>query len=77
MKLLISILIDIIGLLSYLIPFGEFIDIIFAPLQAWWIYWAYGTKRGACYGLIEEILPFSDFIPMCTIVHVYKRYKKR
>ena len=69
-KLGISIILDLLGLVSYVFPFfGEMTDILFAPLQAWWIYKVYGSKKGAMLGFVEEILPFSDIIPSCTIMH--------
>jgi len=73
-KLVISIIVDIFGYFSYLIPFlGELSDIIFAPIEAMWIFYAYKTKKGAIFGFLEEILPFTDFIPACTIVHFMQK----
>ena len=69
-KLIISIIIDLVGMASYALPWvGELSDFIFAPLTAWWIMHAYDSKKGATIGFIEEILPFTDFIPTCTITH--------
>ena len=69
-KLIISIIVDSLGMVTYALPFvGELSDFIFAPLQSWWIMYAYKSKKGATLGFIEEILPFSDFIPSCTITH--------
>ena len=76
LKLIISVIMDVIGLFSYIIPFiGEFTDIIFAPLQAIWIFIAYGTTKGAFLGGLEEILPGTDFIPSCTIIHFMNKKK--
>ncbi|MFH1399244.1 MAG: hypothetical protein ABIG95_03980 [Candidatus Woesearchaeota archaeon] len=72
-KLFISIIFDILGYFSYFIPvIGETGDIIFAPIQAIWIFFAYRTTKGAILGGLEELLPFTDFIPSCTIAHIIK-----
>ena len=78
---------DLVGMGSYLMFFlGEVSDIGFAPIQAAWIYFAYGSTKGALIGGIEELVPFTDIIPTCTIMHFlpyfiytddkgYKRFK--
>ncbi len=78
LKLAISIALDMLGYVSYLIPFlGEFLDIFFAPIQFLWILIAYKTLPGAALGGLEELLPFIDFIPACTIVHLLTERKKK
>lgn len=74
-KLIISVLMDIIGMGTYAVPWlAELGDIIFAPIQAAWIWYAYGSVKGAVLGGVEELLPFTDIIPSCTIMHfVYMR----
>lgn len=73
-KLTISIIMDIIGVSSnFFLIFGEVTDIIFAPIQAIWIYLAYDTKRRAIFGGLEELIPFTDVIPSCTIVHFWRK----
>jgi hypothetical protein len=62
---------------SYVIPiFGETIDIAIAPISAAWIYFAYDNKVMSAVGFIEEILPFTDIIPSCTIAHILSQKKK-
>jgi hypothetical protein len=69
-KLVISVAIDIIGFASYIIPiFGDISDILWGPIEAAWIWYAYRSPALAIFGGIEELLPFTDFIPMCTIAH--------
>lgn len=70
LKLLISIFMDLFGFMSYTLPvIGEVSDLIFAPIQGLWIMWAYKTPSVAVLGVVEEILPGTDFIPSCLIAH--------
>ena len=65
------ILFDIIGCLSFSIPFiGEFSDVIWAPLSGLIYYRMFGGKMGVfggAFSFLEEILPFTDIIPTFTI----------
>ena len=74
-KLLLGLLFDAVGLLSFAIPFiGEFSDIIWAPLSAWLMTRMYKGKIGQAAGVvtfIEEILPGLDVIPTFTIMWLY------
>lgn len=68
-----SIIIDIIGMGSFLIPaLAEISDIIIAPISAIAIFAIYKTPVGAIAGFVEEILPATDIIPTATIVWYYK-----
>jgi hypothetical protein len=70
LKLIVSLIIDLIGYVSYLVPFwGEISDILFFLVEAGWIYYAYGSKKLAIFGGLEELLPFTDFLPASTIAH--------
>ena len=69
LKLVISIIIDLLGFASYILPFGESLDLIFAPVQFLWIRYAYKSTRLAFLGGLEELLPFTDLIPASTIAH--------
>lgn len=80
--LLLSILFDGVGMLSFAIPFiGEFSDIIWAPLSAFIIYKMYGGILGKGVGIIsfvEEIGIFgSDFIPTFTLTWIYNYLIKK
>ncbi|MFS4455551.1 hypothetical protein [Maribacter sp. 2304DJ31-5] len=82
--LLLGILFDAIGMLSFVIPFiGDFSDIIWAPLSAWLMTRMYKGKIGQAAGLvtfIEEIVPGLDIIPSFTLMwfytYVFKRAEK-
>ena len=68
---------DAIGMATYAIPFfGEFGDIIWAPVSAFIFYRTFGGWKGAFGGIfnfIEELLPGMDFIPTFTIMYFMNR----
>ena len=70
-KLVLCVLLDAVGCVSFAIPLvGEFSDIIWAPIAAMISYKMFGEKRGKYIALTtfaEEILPFTDIIPSFTI----------
>lgn len=69
-KLALSIVLDIIGF----IPLFEVVDIVWAPISAYIMAKMYKGTKGKIFGFvsfIEEILPFSDFIPTFTIMWFY------
>ena len=74
-KLILSLLFDVIGLLSYTVPFlGEGVDVIWAPISGLLLIYMYkGTvgKVAGIFGFLEEIIPMLDFIPTFTITWVY------
>lgn len=73
--LILGILFDLIGMMSYIIPgAGEFIDIVWAPMSAVLLYKMYPGKIGkvaSIIGFIEEAIPGLDFIPTFTITWIY------
>lgn len=75
-NLFLGILFDSIGMLSFAVPFiGEFSDVIWAPLAVFLMTWMYKGPIGRVGGVVtflEEILPFSDFIPTFTLTWIYK-----
>jgi hypothetical protein len=79
-SLIFCVLMDIIGYATYAIPvFGEFGDIIWAPISALIFYKTFGGWKGAFGGMfnfVEEILPGLDFIPSFTIMWFMQRLKK-
>lgn len=83
-KLLLSILLDLVGMASYLIPgLGENIDFVWAPLSAYLITKIFQNKISkytAVVGFVEEALPFSDVLPTFTITWIlselYDKKKK-
>ena len=74
-NLFLGILFDAIGMLSFTIPFvGEFSDVVWAPIAGYLMTTMYkGTvgKVGGVVAFLEEILPFSDFIPTFTLTWIY------
>ena len=73
--LVLSLLFDGIGMLTYLVPvFGEVTDIFWAPISAILLIIMFkGTagKLAGVFGFIEELLPFVDVIPTFTITWFY------
>ena len=71
------ILMDLIGCFSYLIPvYGEYIDLIWGPIAAFAFYIMYGGKFGkigAMLTLAEEVMPYTDAIPVFTMAYFLKR----
>ena len=69
-KLALSIALDLIGLIPL-------IDIVWAPLSGYIMTKMYKGTKGKIAGIIsfvEEIIPFSDFIPTFTIMWIYTNY---
>tara|TARA_R110000868_G_scaffold3811_12_gene23557 strand:+ start:45344 stop:45646 length:303 start_codon:yes stop_codon:yes gene_type:complete len=83
-NLLLGLLFDGIGMLSFVIPgIGEFSDIIWAPVAGWLMTRLYKGKIGRAAGVItfvEEMLPGLDVVPTFTIMwfytYVFKSVKK-
>lgn len=70
-----GLLLDGLGMVSYLIPgIGEFSDIIWAPIAGWLMTRIYKGKVGQAAGIfafIEELIPGLDMIPSFTIMWFY------
>lgn len=80
--LLLSILFDGIGMLSFVIPgIGEFSDVIWAPVSVYFITKMYkGTvgKVGGAVSFLEEIGIFgTDIIPTFTLTWAYTYFIKK
>lgn len=81
-KLILSIIFDIIGMLSYLVPvLAEVTDLVWAPVSGLLLGAMYkGTtgKVAGIIGFIEEALPgVIDFIPTFTLTWIYTYLIKR
>ncbi|NDP26863.1 MAG: hypothetical protein GZ087_05470 [Flavobacterium sp.] len=80
-NLILGILFDAIGMLSFTIPFiGEFSDVVWAPIAGFLITQMYkGTvgKVGGIFAFLEEIIPFTDFIPSFTLTWIYNYWIKK
>jgi len=71
-KLVISLIIDLVGVLSVGIPIiGDVLDIAWAPVSGYIIHSLYGVTMISWLGVVEEILPFTDIVPTATIAWVY------
>lgn len=66
-KLIISIVLDVIGMASYWNLLSEFLDLIYAPLQAYIIHKLYRDIYWTKIALAEETLPYTDIIPSATL----------
>jgi hypothetical protein len=79
-SLLFCILMDLVGYITYAIPgFGEFGDILWAPVSAIIFFITFGGFKGATGGLlnfIEELLPGTDFIPSFTIMYMMQKNRQ-
>ncbi|WP_445710861.1 hypothetical protein [Flavobacterium sp.] len=80
-KLILSIVFDLIGMLSYIVPgYAESIDIVWAPVSFLLLRKMYKGKIGevaSVIGFIEEAFPFIDIIPTFTITWIYKYLIKK
>lgn len=73
-KLVLSIVLDLVGVVSYFIPgVAEYIDIVWAPLSAYLITKVFKntiSKYTAVVGFVEEALPFTDIFPTFTVTWI-------
>lgn len=73
--LLLGLLYDGIGMLSFTIPgIGEFADVIWAPVAAYLMAKMYKGTTGKVAGVftfLEELFPFTDFVPSFTMMWIY------
>lgn len=74
-KLVFGVIFDLIGMLSYAVPFiGEISDLVWAPITLFLMTKMYPGKLGVASGIfsaIEEAVPFMDIIPTFTITWFY------
>ena len=80
-KLILSIIFDLIGMMSYIVPLlAEVTDVVWAPISGLLLATMYkGTtgKVAGVIGFIEEALPGLDFIPTFTLTWIYTYIIKR
>ena len=68
LKLVTCLLVDAIGFGSFLLPgLGETFDIAWAPLQAAFLQYMFGSIRMTAIGFFEELFPGTDFVPSATL----------
>lgn len=74
-KLLLGIVFDGVGMLSFTIPFiGEFSDVVWAPVSGFLMTKMYKGRIGRVGGIIsfvEEFFPFTDVVPTFTLTWIY------
>lgn len=79
-SLIACLLFDFIGYASYTVPFfGEFLDVLWAPLSALIFWKMFGFKKGffgGVFSFLEELTPGLDFIPTFTINWVLLYFKR-
>lgn len=80
-NLILGIVFDAIGMLSFSIPMiGEFSDVVWAPMAGFLMTWMYKGvvgKVGGIFTFLEEIIPFTDFIPSFTLTWIYNYWIKK
>eukprot|EP00668_Euglena_longa_P033167 GGOE01042697.1.p1 GENE.GGOE01042697.1~~GGOE01042697.1.p1 ORF type:complete len:219 (+),score=75.77 GGOE01042697.1:30-659(+) len=68
MQLLAALAIDFVGLFSMILPgIGEMADTLWAPVSAYLIKNLFDDSLFATLGLLEELLPLTDFIPTASL----------
>jgi len=71
----VSVVIDLIGVITYGVPFiGEIGDVVWAPISSSIIYYLYGNVLLSSVGFLEEIIPGTDFVPTATIGWLNERF---
>lgn len=65
LKLVAAVIIDVVGLTTYVVPgAAEGGDMVWGPISGFLIYMLFpNRKRMALMGAVEEMLPFTDFVP--------------
>lgn len=73
--LVLGVIFDFIGTLSFAVPFiGEFSDVIWAPIAGLLLKSMYKGSIGTIGGImvfVEELAPGLDFIPTFTLTWIY------
>lgn len=73
--LVLSIILDLFGYATYALPlFGEVGDLLWAPIAGYMmtrIYKGTAGKVGGVFAFIEEVIPFTDFIPSFSLMWFY------
>lgn len=80
-KLSFCLMMDLAGLVTYALPaMGEWGDVLWAPISGFIFMRAFGGMTGAVGGvvnMIEELIPFADFIPTFTIGYFYTKHQMK
>jgi hypothetical protein len=71
LKLALCIAIDVFGSLSEVVPiFGSLTDVVWAPIAGYALRSLYGSNVLFALEFTEEILPFTDILPLATVCWV-------
>lgn len=80
-SLVACVVMDLLGYATYAVPFfGEFLDILWAPVSAVIFFKMFGGAKGVFGGLfnfVEELMPGLDFIPTFTITWFVQYFKRK
>ncbi|MET0394982.1 MAG: hypothetical protein ABW019_17690 [Chitinophagaceae bacterium] len=72
------IIMDLIGCATYIIPFfGEFFDIVWAPVSGLLFFISFRQWQGALINFLEEAIPGTDIIPTFTIMWFIQQDRRR
>ncbi len=73
-------LMDFLGYATYAVPFfGEFLDVIWAPVSAFIFFRMFGGVKGlfgGAFSFFEELMPGLDFIPTFTIAWALQYFRR-
>ena len=71
---------DFLGYATYAVPFfGEFLDLLWAPISAIIFFRMFGGAKGffgGAFAFFEELMPGLDFIPTFTITWVLQYFRR-
>ena len=71
------ILLDVIGSLTYIMPWvAEGFDLIWAPIYLIIIQQMYHRKSFSLIAFLEEIIPMTDLIPSATICYIIEHFEE-
>lgn len=80
-SLIFCLFMDAAGAATLFLPgLGERFDFIWAPFSAYIFYKSFGGKTGrlgAFINLVEELLPFTDFVPTFTLGYIFHRLNRK
>jgi len=80
-SLIFCIAMDLLGYATYAFPvFGELADIVWAPISGLIFFISFGGWKGAMgglFGMVEELLPGTDFIPSFTIMWFLRNWQTK
>ena len=80
-SLIFCIAMDLLGYATYSLPvIGEFADIIWAPISGLIFFLSFGGWKGAMgglFGMVEELLPGTDFIPSFTVMWFIRNWNTK